>query len=116
MGFISLLIVPELDNSAVYGTGWQFGNPRLIPLVLASCILTGYSEEIFFRAYLVKILKISGLKTFPAAAVSAVLFGSGHFYEGLYAFAATAVIGGFLSFVFAKTKSIHTISVGTRPV
>jgi len=111
VGLISILIVPEIDNPVVYGAGWQFSRPSLIPLVLISCIATGYSEEIFFRAYLVKILEKSGVRLIPAAAVSAVLFGSGHIYEGFYAFAATATIGIFLSFVFNKTKSIHTISI-----
>ncbi|MBI9108234.1 MAG: CPBP family intramembrane metalloprotease [Spirochaetales bacterium] len=112
VGFISKIFVPDLGNPVVYGAGWQFGNPSLIPLVVISCIATGYSEEIFFRAYLVKSLEKSGLKIVPAAAVSALLFGSGHIYEGFYAFAATAVIAVFLSFVFTKTKSIHAISIG----
>jgi hypothetical protein len=112
VGLISIILVPELDNTVVYGTGWQFTTPTLIPIILLSCIATGYSEEIFFRSYLVKSFRRSGLKLAPSAAVSAIIFGSGHLYEGFYAFAATAVIGAFLSFVFAKTKSIHMISIG----
>lgn len=112
VGYIALWLVPDIDNSVVYGAGWQFSNPGLIPIILISCIATGYSEEIFFRSYLVKSFRNSGLKLIPAAAVSAIVFGSGHIYEGFYAFAATAVIGAFLSFVFHKTKSIHAVSIG----
>ena len=112
VGFISLFLVPELDNPVVYGTGWQFSSIRLIPLVLLSCLATGYSEEIFFRSYLYTNLKNAGTSTAAAAVLTTLLFGAGHIYEGYYAFAATSVIGAFLSFVFIKTKSIHTVAIG----
>ena len=112
VGLISVLLIPELDNPVVYGAGWEFSSYRLIPLVFTSCIVTGYCEELFFRSYLYKMLRKAGTAEIPAVAVTALLFGSGHIYEGYYAFAATAVIGAFLSFVFIKTKSIHTIAVG----
>ncbi len=111
IGLIASLIEPELTNQIVYGAGWQFTNRRIIPLVLLTCLTTGYAEEIFFRAYLFKLLSRAGAGLLPAVLITNLLFGSGHLYEGYYAFAATAAIGLFLSFIFIKTKSIHIISI-----
>lgn len=112
VGLITMLLEPELNNKLVYGAGWKFTQFRLIPLVFAVCIATGYAEEIFFRSYLFKSIKNSGTGTIPAAIITTLLFGSGHIYEGYYAFAATSVIGAFLMLVFIKTKSIHTVAIG----
>lgn len=112
IGFITVLLEPELDNRMVYGAGWTFSNYRLIPLVFAVCIATGYAEEIFFRSYLFKSLQKVGTGTIPAAVITTLLFGSGHLYEGYYAFAATSVIGAVLMIIFIKTKSIHTVAIG----
>ncbi|HAK44438.1 MAG TPA: hypothetical protein DCO79_00735, partial [Spirochaeta sp.] len=112
VGFISMLIEPEIENQLVYGIGWQFSNYKLLPLVFLSCMVTGYTEEIFFRSYLFKSLQNAGAGLLPAAIITSLLFGAGHIYEGYYAFAATAAIGAFLSFIFIKTKSIHTVAIG----
>jgi membrane protease YdiL (CAAX protease family) len=112
IGYISMLLVPELDNLAVYGSGWQFENLKLLPLVFISCLVTGYCEELFFRSYLYTSLRNAGTAAVTAVIITSVLFGAGHFYEGYYAFAATAAIGGFLSIMFIKTKSIHAIAIG----
>ncbi len=112
VGFAAVTLVPELDNPVVYGAGWKFSNMKLVPLVLLSCMATGYSEELFFRSYLYKTLRRAGTGTVTAVIITTLLFGTGHIYEGYYAFAATSVIGAFLSFVFIKTKSIHTIAIG----
>lgn len=112
VGYFTVLLEPEIDNQLVYGTGWQFSNFRMIPLVLISCLVTGYTEELFFRSYLFKSLRNFGAGILPSAVTVNLLFGAGHIYEGYYAFAATAVIGAFLTFVFVKTKSIHTIAIG----
>ncbi len=112
LGLIATLILPETDNPLIYGTGWKFSRVEIIPLVFISCILTGYNEEIFFRAYLYKTLRKIGSGLLPAAASVSILFGAGHIYEGYFAFVATAVIGAFLSFVFIRTKSIHAVSIG----
>lgn len=112
LGFISFMLIPETDNQLIYGAGWQFSSLRLLPLVLVSCLVTGYCEELFFRSYLFKSLKDSGMKIVTAVIITTLLFGAGHIYEGYFAFAATAVIGAFLSFVFIKTKSIHVIAIG----
>ena len=112
VGYISMLLVPEMDNPVIYGSGWQFGKLNLLPLVLVSCLVTGYCEELFFRSYLFKSLQKVGTGMIPAVIITSLLFGAGHVYEGYYAFAATAVIGAFLSFIFIKTKSIHAIAIG----
>ncbi len=112
LGLIVTIIFPETDNQLIYGAGWKFSRKELIPLVFISCMLTGYSEEIFFRAYLYKTLRKIGTGVLPAVVSVSILFGAGHIYEGYFAFAGTTIIGVFLSFVFIRTKSIHAISIG----
>ena len=112
VGFVSMMIEPEIENQFVYGPGWQFTDYKLLPLVFLTCLATGYTEEIFFRAYLFKSLRKAGAATVPAVLVTSILFGAGHVYEGYYAFAATTAIGVFLSLIFLKTKSIHAVSIG----
>jgi membrane protease YdiL (CAAX protease family) len=112
LGLIAVILVPELDNPVIYGAGWEFSNLKLIPLVLISCLAAGYSEELFFRAYLIKSLRRAGSGLVPAVIVSTLLFAAGHIYAGYFAFAAIAVIGTFLSFIFIKTRSIHVVAIG----
>ncbi len=111
-GTAAMLIEPDYSNSMIYGSGWVFSRPELLPLVFVSCILTGYSEEIFFRAYLINSLTTRGVSLPAAAVLNVLLFASGHIYEGLYAAGAILLIGGFLTFMFIKTRSIHTVAIG----
>ena len=112
VGLVSVLIEPELENQFTYGAGWQFSNYKLLPLVFLTCLVTGYTEEIFFRSYLYKSLLKAGTGVIPSVIITSLLFGSGHIYEGYFALASTAVIGAFLSFMFIKTRSIHTVAIG----
>lgn len=111
VGNISLFFEDNINNAVVYGNKWTFNSPSLLPLIFISCLLTGYCEEIFFRSYLYTSLIKAGTPVYLSIILSSVLFGSGHLYEGYFAFAATSIIGAFLAFAFIKTKSIHAVSI-----
>ncbi len=90
---------------------WQLGQPMMIPLVLVTSILVGYSEELYFRSYLLTILPKMGVTTAGAVVASVLLFSMGHVYEGVAGVAGAAVIGVVLSLVFLKRRSIHVIAL-----
>jgi uncharacterized protein len=81
-------------------------------LLFVFCLVTGYREELFFRAYLISELDASGMRLSVAACISGVIFGLGHLYQGLPGFAGTALIGVFLAFIFLKTRNVHIVAIG----
>lgn len=92
---------------------WQITNLTVIPLVFLTTITIGYSEELFFRSYLLtEFINSDGTnKTAVIVAVS-LLFAAGHIYQGAGGFISTFIIGVFFSLIFLKKRRIHSIAVG----
>ena len=88
----------------------QFGSRSNPLLVLIFSLTTGYREELFFRAYLLTRFKQLGLDLKKAVALSAVLFGCMHFYQGLFGVLFTGLVGVYLALVFLKTRSLNMIA------
>ncbi len=100
-----------IEISAPTGGGFRLTRPELLPLVAVTSLLTGYREELFFRAYMLTRLRQTGV-AFPAAvAVSTVLFAVGHLYQGLLGLAFAAVIGVILAIAFRRRRSVHPIGL-----
>lgn len=116
---IEVVVVPlSLLGSALsaHGIGgnpvhWQLDSPALLPLVFLTCMAAGYSEELFFRSYLLTELPRLGIGIWPAVAASTLLFGLGHLYEGVTGLLGTVAIGLILSVVFLKKRNLHLIAV-----
>ena len=141
---IFLVITPVALLGAAGGTtgpGWRLDVPGVIPLVFITCMVTGYSEELFFRAYLLTELQPGpppeqqtwpltelpsepqpeqqlSKKQFPmgrqevaAALGTSLLFGAGHWYQGPAGFLGTFAIGMFLCFIFFKYRNLHIIAI-----
>jgi len=89
---------------------WKFDNKILTPLILFTCMATGYSEELFFRSYLLTEFNIQGKEIYTIIGVS-FIFGLGHIYQGLNGFLGTFVIGIFLSVIFVKNRRLHSIAI-----
>jgi membrane protease YdiL (CAAX protease family) len=66
----------------------------------------GVCEELLYRGYLIWYLQELGLALIPAAAVSSVIFGFGHLYQGPRGIALTAAVGGFLAAVYLLSLSL----------
>ncbi len=90
---------------------WRLSNTPLLPVILVTCALTGYSEELYFRAYLLTVLQGFGLRPGLAVATSTILFALGHLYEGLAGFLGTMVIGIILSLLFLRRRDLHSIAL-----
>jgi len=90
---------------------WRLTNTSLLPVVFLTCTLTGYSEELYFRAYLLTVLQGFGLSPGLAIAASTLLFALGHLYEGLAGFLGTMVIGIILSLLYLRRRDLHSIAL-----
>ncbi|MBN2050498.1 MAG: CPBP family intramembrane metalloprotease [Spirochaetales bacterium] len=109
--FLILQLFLSPGEQALLQPGWQISRPALLPLILATCLLTGYSEELFFRAYLLTTLEKAGLPHSLSIFTSVLLFGLGHIYQGFLSFIGTSFIGIILTFFFIKQKNLHTIGI-----
>ncbi len=90
---------------------WNLSNRRIIPLLVPTCLVTGYSEEFFFRGYLISSMEEAGAKAGTAAVLSSLLFTAGHGYEGGAGLLLAFLAGLLLSAGFVKTRNIHTIGI-----
>ncbi len=107
---INALISGSMDSIPEKLPMWKFDNKILTPLIFLTCIATGYSEELFFRSYLLTEFNIQGKEIFPIIGIS-LIFGLGHIYEGLNGFLGTFAIGIFLSIIFVKNRRLHSIAI-----
>ena len=97
-----------LGGSAV---DWRLDGPGLLPLVFLTTMAAGYSEEIFFRSYLLTVLPSYGVRVVASVIVSTILFAAGHLYEGAAAVVGTLVIGVVLSVAFLRWRNLHIIAI-----
>ncbi|MDL2228745.1 CPBP family intramembrane metalloprotease [Treponema sp. OttesenSCG-928-L16] len=87
----------------------RFESPRgFLPWAAAilSCLATGYLEESYFRAYLLRRLEEGGISVKRAGLISALLFSLCHLYEGPWGFMNALGAGFFLALMFIKTGSL----------
>ena len=75
-----------------------------IPVLLLSALQNGLLEEVLVTGYLVSRLRILGVRPAYAVAISAVLRGSYHLYQGFGGFAGNAVMGVIFAVLFLRWK------------
>ena len=109
-GIISTIITDFGYSSYTELPLWKFDNKELIPLIFLTCMATGYSEELFFRSYLLTEFHLPG-KEIYAVTGSSLLFALGHIYQGLPGFLGTFAIGIFLASIFIRKRRLHTIAI-----
>jgi membrane protease YdiL (CAAX protease family) len=107
-----MLFLPERARDTVLqGYRWGLDNPLQLPFALVFCVVSAYREELFFRAYLLTRFEQIGVPAAPAVAATAMLFASGHLYEGWIALLVTGIQGVYLAYVFRKRRNLHTVSI-----
>jgi uncharacterized protein len=120
IGALAVVIVPGLLFYAIgmqnpflaqAGAGARAG-AALLPLILASSLATGYCEELFFRAYLMRRLGQGGLPVAWTAIASSLLFGGGHGYQGIIGLVSGSLLGLFFAWRWHEGKNIHEIAIG----
>lgn len=75
-----------------------------IPVLLLSALENGVLEEVLVTGYLLSRLRILGVRPAYAVAISAVLRGSYHLYQGFGGFAGNAVMGVVFGTLFLRWK------------
>jgi len=109
----------SLVAGSIFGEGggpaptvaWSFERRELIPLALVSTLTIGYREEIFYRAYIADRAEEADVDVRAALAVGALLFATGHLYQGIMGFVLSLAIGLVLGAVYYRTRSLHGIAV-----
>ena len=92
------------------GYRWRLTDARLLPLALLFSLVTGYREELFYRAYLLTRLGQAGLPSSLAVAASSLLFAAGHAYQGPTGFAVALLMGVYFALVFLRLRNLHCLA------
>jgi membrane protease YdiL (CAAX protease family) len=79
-------------------------------ILSATCLLTAYLEESYFRFYLLSKREELNLNAVSALAFSVILFSICHIYEGPWGFMNALISGTILGFIFLRYYSIHGIA------
>jgi membrane protease YdiL (CAAX protease family) len=115
IGFLALIGIPGL---ALVWTAHELGlNASLeavsypdvwyrVPYLLLSAFQNGFAEEIVVVGYLLTRLRQIGWSNQRALAVSAVLRGSYHLYQGFGGFAGNFVMGVIFGYWFQRTRRV----------
>jgi len=111
MGLILALLPAGGEALFSEGFRWKLRDPRLIPVVLLFCLVTGYREELFFRSYLLTRFSQASLPVAAGIGMSTLLFASGHVYQGLAGFAVAVIQGLYFSVLFSRLKNIHPLAI-----
>jgi uncharacterized protein len=107
LAFFLLGVANPLLAGLPRGTPWS-----LAPLFLVSSLSTGYAEELFFRAYLLRRLEGVGMSAPWAALASSLLFGGAHGAQGLVGLASATLIGLWFAWRWNDGRNIHEIAIG----
>jgi membrane protease YdiL (CAAX protease family) len=112
MLLLVLSLLPSAGRSAfTTGFRWKLEDPRLIPVVLLFCLVTGYREELFFRSYLLTRLGQLQLPGFVAVGLSTLLFAAGHVYQGVAGLTVALMQGLYFAILFVRFRNIHPLAV-----
>jgi membrane protease YdiL (CAAX protease family) len=101
----------EWLNAAQMPFRWSYTDYTLMPLALLGCLVTGYKEELYFRAYMLTEFFRLGMPFFPGVIICAALFGAGHIYQGAAGFAAAGLLGLYLTWIFRRAKNLHVPAI-----
>jgi hypothetical protein len=120
IGAFAIIVLPGLLFSALGIENGFLAQARsgtragagLAPLFLLSSLSTGYCEELFFRSYLLRRLERAGLPRIWAAICSALLFGTGHGYQGIVGLVSGSLLGLYFAWRWYRTGNIHEIAIG----
>lgn len=86
--------------------------PLLVPLILAGSLVTGYTEELYFRVYLSRRLEEVGLRPAWRTLVSSLVFGASHGTQGVAAAVLAGSLGAVLSLRWEARRRWHEIALG----
>jgi membrane protease YdiL (CAAX protease family) len=109
-GLLLSLLPEEVRRGLAGGFRWRLPDTRLLPLAAVFSLLTGYREELFFRAYLITRLQQVGLSPAAGVAASALLFACGHAYQGPVGLAVALALGVYFAVAFVRLRNLHRVA------
>ena len=109
-GLLLALLPEQARRGLAGGFRWRLPDARLLPLAAAFSLLTGYREELFFRAYLLTRLGQAGLSPVAGVAASALLFACGHAYQGPAGLAVALALGVYFAVAFVRLRNLHRVA------
>jgi membrane protease YdiL (CAAX protease family) len=80
-------------------------------ILCISCLTSAYTEESFFRFYILARKEEFSLNTTQAFILSVVLFSVCHIYEGPWGFLNSVISGTILAFIFLRYRSLHGVAI-----
>ncbi len=109
-GLLLGFLPEEARRRLAGGFRWRLEDARLLPLAACFSLLTGYREELFFRAYLLTRLRQAGLPAAAGVAASGLLFACGHAYQGLIGLGVALALGLYFAAAFARLRNLHRVA------
>jgi membrane protease YdiL (CAAX protease family) len=101
------------NNPLLEGLGRPSTSPLLlIPVVLLSCLATGYVEELYFRVYLLRRLAQGGFRGWDSILFSSLLFGLAHGSQGPLGALVASLLGAIFALRWRAARSWHEIALG----
>jgi membrane protease YdiL (CAAX protease family) len=108
---VGMALVPALRELGSTGYRWNLRSAWELPLALVFGLVTGYREELYFRAYLLGRFEQAGVPRAVGVAVSTALFGLGHLYEGILGLVLALAMGAYFSLMYLRARSLHVPAV-----
>ncbi|MBN1647360.1 MAG: CPBP family intramembrane metalloprotease [Spirochaetales bacterium] len=90
---------------------WVMNSRPAIILFAFTSQLTGWSEELFFRGFLLRRAIMNSRDTIPVLVIVTLLFGVLHIYQGLGGFVVTGGIGFIFALYYLKTGDLATAAI-----
>jgi membrane protease YdiL (CAAX protease family) len=109
-GLLLDFLPEEARRRLAGGFRWRLEDARLLPLAAGFSLITGYREELFFRAYLLTRLRQAGLPPAAGVAASGLLFACGHAYQGPIGLAVALALGLYFAAAFTRLHNLHRLA------
>lgn len=111
----SVLLAPVMpDPVAIPGVTTAVDHSLLTRIMILGGLMTiiAYSEELFFRVYLITRFQQAGTTRGVAVLAASMLFALGHGWQGWPALVFSAISGLVLGAIWIRYRRIHVIAVG----
>ncbi|HUW42453.1 MAG TPA: CPBP family intramembrane glutamic endopeptidase [Rectinemataceae bacterium] len=120
LGALALVALPSLAmgslglTNPLLGAALRPSTPAVavVLVVLVSSLSVGYSEELFFRVFLIRRLRQAGFPAPWALLASSLLFGSAHGLQGPLGLALGTLLGLWFAWRWHRSGNIHEIALG----
>jgi membrane protease YdiL (CAAX protease family) len=93
------------------GFRWRLASCSQLPLAMIFSLVTGYREELFFRAYLLTRFSQLGVNPYFGILVATLVFSLGHLYQGPAGLAVAFIQGIYFGLIFLHKKNIHLLAL-----